>query len=314
MHWVHALRAERACIAFTHDPSCCWQTNWCVVLVQVDSDAVRREQQDTIERVTAAVVAAQELLAGESLKTGKRKAGMSAGDKPSKRARIYGFEDFSESDSDDDSEDEAAAQLRKAGQVAATGSSGNDSDASAQEVALAIAEPGPDTAAAPPSNIQAPAQASATAEPSQLPAANNSKAAPQSGKQLGRSLSRSQAVTDADAPAAAAAAETAKAESSAPTVSTVSPAAAIADAEQASSSQKHVEVPAADVGPISLADYSNPAELEAVGLVRLKTELVKHGLKCGGSLSDRAARLFLLKDTPVDKLDQKHFSKPNKQK
>ena len=276
----------------------------------MDSDAVKREQQEAIDRVTAAVVAAQELLAGESLESGKRKAGLSAGDKPSKRARIYGFEDFSESDSSDDSEDEAAARLQKAGQVATTRSSGNDSDESAQEVA--IAEAGPDVS---PLNVQVPAQASATAESSRLHTAANSKAAPQSGKQSGRSLFRSPAVTDADTPAAAAAAETAKVESSSLAGSTVVlPAAAIADAEQASSNQKHVETPAADATPVSLADYSSPAELEAVGMVRLKSELVKHGLKCGGSLSERAARLFLLKETAVSKLDRKHFSKPNKQK
>ena len=113
------------------------------MLTQVDSEAVRREQQEALDRLSAAVIAAQEILAGGTL-TGKRKAGLQAGDKPTKRARIYGFEDLSESDSDAESEYEAATRLAKAGQVAATVSSGDDSEASAQEVALAVASAGPD--------------------------------------------------------------------------------------------------------------------------------------------------------------------------
>ena len=38
---------------------------------------------------------------------------------------------------------------------------------------------------------------------------------------------------------------------------------------------------------------------------RLKSELQGHGLKCGGTLQERAAMLFLLKSTPLDKLPKK---------
>lgn len=37
-------------------------------------------------------------------------------------------------------------------------------------------------------------------------------------------------------------------------------------------------------------------------------ELQSRGLKCGGSLSERAGRLFLLKTVPLEKLDKKHFA------
>jgi Replication stress response SDE2 C-terminal len=33
------------------------------------------------------------------------------------------------------------------------------------------------------------------------------------------------------------------------------------------------------------------------------------GLKAGGTAEQRAARLVLLRDTPLDKLDRKHFAK-----
>ena len=53
-------------------------------------------------------------------------------------------------------------------------------------------------------------------------------------------------------------------------------------------------------------------ELEAFGLEKLKCELMKHGLKCGGTLQQRAQRLYLLKDTPIEKLDKSLFAKQGK--
>ncbi|CAI6003182.1 unnamed protein product [Closterium sp. NIES-65] len=47
---------------------------------------------------------------------------------------------------------------------------------------------------------------------------------------------------------------------------------------------------------------------QSLGLERLKQELQQRGLKCGGTLSERAARLFLLASTPVDQLDPKHLA------
>ncbi|KAK1364187.1 hypothetical protein POM88_039748 [Heracleum sosnowskyi] len=50
-------------------------------------------------------------------------------------------------------------------------------------------------------------------------------------------------------------------------------------------------------------------EIQALGMERLKTELQKKGLKCSGTLQERAARLFLLKTTPVEKLPKKLLAK-----
>lgn len=298
--------------------------------MQVDSDAVRRDQQEAIERVTAAVTAAQEILAGGSLETGKRKAGLPAADRPSKRARVYGFEDFSESDSDGDSEFEAAAQLNQAGQIAATASSGNDSDASAQEVALSIARDGPVPSHSRNLGRDLTEQSAAAAVSklddlsAHVPSASGSKPAAlaHGGRPpLARGLSRSQAVTDADEPAAAAATAAAVMTPEAYSASTDGKAslASPAAAEEPSSSKQTGKEPAVDDkepvvddSPIDLSDFATPAELESAGLVKLKHELARHGLKCSGSLSERAARLFLLKVTSVDKLDQKHFSKASK--
>lgn len=52
--------------------------------------------------------------------------------------------------------------------------------------------------------------------------------------------------------------------------------------------------------------------VQVLGLEKLKVELQVRGLKCGGSLSERAERLFLLKSTPLEKLDRKHFAAKSK--
>eukprot|EP00794_Sanderia_malayensis_P006558 gene6559-7299_t len=63
---------------------------------------------------------------------------------------------------------------------------------------------------------------------------------------------------------------------------------------------------------IDLHALSSAEELEAFGLEKLKNELIRHGLKCGGTLQQRAQRLFLLKDTPIDQLDASVFAKAGK--
>ncbi|KAH7316171.1 hypothetical protein KP509_21G080900 [Ceratopteris richardii] len=58
--------------------------------------------------------------------------------------------------------------------------------------------------------------------------------------------------------------------------------------------------------------FLHPSDMEVLGLERLKQELQKRGLKCGGSLAERAGRLFLLKTCALEKLDKKHFAKEKK--
>ncbi|KAK4418521.1 Replication stress response regulator SDE2 [Sesamum alatum] len=61
--------------------------------------------------------------------------------------------------------------------------------------------------------------------------------------------------------------------------------------------------------PLNFDEYQSAAELEVLGLERLKLELQARGLKCGGTLQERAARLFLLKTTPLEMLPKKLFAK-----
>jgi splicing factor 3A subunit 3 len=63
-------------------------------------------------------------------------------------------------------------------------------------------------------------------------------------------------------------------------------------------------------GTIDLSKYESAQELEnTMDGDALKTELSRLGLKCGGTVSDRAKRLFLTKDTPLDELPMKLFAK-----
>ena len=65
--------------------------------------------------------------------------------------------------------------------------------------------------------------------------------------------------------------------------------------------------------PVQIQSYQSAADLQkAIHPDVLKSELARLGLKCGGTVADRAKRLFLTKDTPLDQLAEKHFSKSKK--
>nr|GMC88890.1 protein SDE2 homolog [Ipomoea batatas] len=60
---------------------------------------------------------------------------------------------------------------------------------------------------------------------------------------------------------------------------------------------------------LNFDEISSAEELEALGMEKLKSELHVRGLKCGGTLQERAARLFLLKTTPLEMLPKKLLAK-----
>ncbi|XP_078001473.1 splicing factor 3A subunit 3-like [Glandiceps talaboti] len=65
---------------------------------------------------------------------------------------------------------------------------------------------------------------------------------------------------------------------------------------------------------LDLSAFSSPEELASLGLDRLKSALMALGLKCGGTLEERAQRLFSTKGKSLDELDPNMFakSKPGK--
>lgn len=60
---------------------------------------------------------------------------------------------------------------------------------------------------------------------------------------------------------------------------------------------------------IDLDYYSTVEQLMEVGPEKLKEALSALGLKTGGTVQQRAERLFLTKNIPLEKLDRKHFAK-----
>ncbi|KAI3693989.1 hypothetical protein L1987_76946 [Smallanthus sonchifolius] len=61
--------------------------------------------------------------------------------------------------------------------------------------------------------------------------------------------------------------------------------------------------------PLNFDQFNSAAEMEVLGMERLKTELQERGLKCGGTLQERAARLYLLKATPLEMIPKKLLAK-----
>lgn len=60
---------------------------------------------------------------------------------------------------------------------------------------------------------------------------------------------------------------------------------------------------------LDLSAFSSSSELMSLGLDRLKSALLALGLKCGGTLEERAHRLFLTKGKNIDELDSSLFTK-----
>ena len=62
------------------------------------------------------------------------------------------------------------------------------------------------------------------------------------------------------------------------------------------------------VGTVDLGQFGSAVELQALGMEALKAELTRRGMKCGGTLKQRAERLYLCKSTAVRL--KKHLAKP----
>ncbi|XP_016303721.1 protein SDE2 homolog isoform X1 [Sinocyclocheilus anshuiensis] len=90
--------------------------------------------------------------------------------------------------------------------------------------------------------------------------------------------------------------------------SQVEPTEAPSGPAESSEAQEEVE------GLLDLLSVSGPEQLEALGLERLKKELMDRGMKCGGTLQERAARLFSVKGLSPDQIHPALLAKPTKGK
>ncbi|XP_029632377.1 replication stress response regulator SDE2-like [Salmo trutta] len=78
--------------------------------------------------------------------------------------------------------------------------------------------------------------------------------------------------------------------------------------------QSSVNQAACEDGPLDLQAVHSDKELETLGLDRLKAELIARGMKCGGTLSERAARLFSTVGLSAEDIDPALLAKPSKGK
>ena len=238
-----------------------------LLMMQVDTEAVRREKQEAIARVEAAVEAALSSLR-EQLPLGDRKRKEAPAEGAlAKRGRFMGMDDGSSTDSSD-----SEIEFEDAG--------GEAPGAQALEK-QAIEAPAARSPSAP-----SMAAASTGSDRSEQDAGSGAGAAPA----IPTSLSTAAAV------------EAAKMASL--------PAATAAGKEPVVAQPP--AAPAAEHKPVDLCAFSSAQELEALGLDVLKAELQRLGLKCGGQLEQRAARLFMLKSIPLADVASEH--KPAKKK
>jgi len=89
-----------------------------------------------------------------------------------------------------------------------------------------------------------------------------------------------------------------------------------ANSEKSTTSNTELKpvIPNQEEKPFDLNSYSSAEELESLGLEKLKLELQKLGLLCGGTLKDRAQRLFSIKGKDLKDVDSKLFAKKKKGK
>ena len=69
-----------------------------------------------------------------------------------------------------------------------------------------------------------------------------------------------------------------------------------------------------DAGAVDVATCKNALQLEKLGLDKLKAELLSRGCKCGGTLADRAERLFLVRNMSKDEIPAKFRAKKKRNK
>lgn len=82
-----------------------------------------------------------------------------------------------------------------------------------------------------------------------------------------------------------------------------------ASAEPGPKVAPHQEEESAPYKAVDLSPFSTAEELQSLGLEALKAELAHYGLKCGGTLQQRAERLYLVKTTPLEKIDKANKAK-----
>lgn len=87
-----------------------------------------------------------------------------------------------------------------------------------------------------------------------------------------------------------------------------------APAHSSAVEQKSSDPEPFDPSTVDLMSYSSIEELESLGLDALKSVLMARGMKCGGTLRQRAERLWAVRGIPPDQIDRSLLAKPTRGK
>ena len=69
-----------------------------------------------------------------------------------------------------------------------------------------------------------------------------------------------------------------------------------------------------DPETVDLLNYSSVSELETLGLDVLKAILIARGMKCGGTLQQRAERTWAVRGVPHEQIHSSLLAKPQRGK
>ncbi|NXP26640.1 SDE2 regulator, partial [Scytalopus superciliaris] len=262
------------------------------------------ERQEESIRIGLEVIA-RKAVSSESGKRRKRPGEPGKnGTKSEKRKRLWlGMDDANSSGCEDDNKDESPCTSDSSCPSGSryNGNAGSSNECSSS--AVASVDDSPSTSAASASAEHSPAT-SATEKPLQQP------------EGTGRDLQRVMCTGgQTEIPAEESGKTTKPPKEDAQEVKEVTEAQKEGEQKNVSSkAQETNQLQSTEVEPIDLLAFNSAAELEALGLDKLKMGLMALGLKCGGTLKERAARLFSVRGLSRDQIKPSLFAKPSKGK
>ncbi|NWS20567.1 SDE2 regulator, partial [Pachyramphus minor] len=262
------------------------------------------ERQEESIRIGLQVIASKAVSSGSGKSRKRPGEPGKSGTKSEKRKCLWlGLDDASNSGCEDDNKDESPCTSDGS---CPSGSRYNESVGNSDECsssAVASAEDSPSTSAASASEEGSPAT-SATEKPLEQP------------EGTGRDVKREMCTEgQTKIPAEESSEVTKPLKEEAQEEKEVTQARKDEEQENVSSrAQETNQLQSTEVEPIDLLAFNSAAELEALGLDKLKMGLMALGLKCGGTLKERAARLFSVRGLSRDQIKPSLFAKPSKGK
>ncbi|XP_064504139.1 splicing regulator SDE2 [Pseudopipra pipra] len=275
------------------------------------------ERQEESIRIGLQVIASK-AVSSESGKSRKRpgEPGKS-GTKSEKRKCLWlGLDDANNSGCEDDNKDESPCTSDRS---CLSGSRYNENVGNSDECsssAMASAEDSPSTSAASASEEDSPATSAASASEEGSPSTSATEKPLEQPEGTGRGVKREMCTGgQTEIPAEENSKMTKPPKEETQEEKEVTQAQKQEELENVSSkAQETNQSQSTEVEPIDLLAFNSAAELEALGLDKLKMGLMALGLKCGGTLKERAARLFSVRGLSRDQIKPSLFAKPSKGK